>query len=476
MGQLDSIHQAMRGIGTPMDLIESTQEERVFQEEVKEFIEHELSRSKKAYDKAMAEAVGSAVGQALSRHLDRSYQFEDRRATNQERQLAGKPVNKPSAYERDRRREREHLAKSIKVQKESERIAARNEKEQTPEQKAMRSLLAPPRSLKAVHPPSWEDEDDHGVRRSLDRPPHEKLGVYSEAEKKKAEAAVVARALAAQRRKDRTLEKIGGGSQAIPSVTLSGDPYTFEDVRATNQQRQLAEEKARREKAARDRQRDISGPNRGGPGQGGDYGGDGDDFDPSGRFHQGGLIDDGNPAVSSQAHPVIAQEGEFVLSKPAVAALGVGNVARLNRISSAQPGRAAGLREALAEIAGGPSKDDAALRNMLADERYHSGLPGERGDYYFKVRREYKLAYPGDAQGRPILAEGGLIDDGDPRVCRDDYPVRAPEGAFVLSRGAVNLLGADLLGRINAAGLSNDRVLLKAVKKALAAGGSQALS
>ena len=403
---------------------------------------------------------------------DLNYRQETKKNFKSHGQKVTVPISPPNApptlNELYEQKKQETLAKAIKVQKAINTSVAKQTGKPASPPLARRSLLAPARTLTDVHPSSPSKVEKSATLSPYGHPPQERR--RSLLDDPNPSASTIAEKMAARQRARRAaIENSKNDQNPTSPERYSANDFAFEDARANNQARQMAEDKARRDREnASKGGASNSGTNRGGPGMGGSYGGGGDGFDPSGRFHQGGLIDDGDPSGASPAQPIIAQEGEFVLSKKAVTSLGVETVAHLNALASTAPHQASRVSEALNQIAGGPPKDIEALIVMLLDDRYLKGQPGERDDYYAKVRREFKLVYPGDGQGRPILFDGGLIDDGDASTRLDDYPIRAPEGVFVLSRRAVAIFGPHLLNRINAASHANDMVLIKAVKKALA--------
>lgn len=143
-----------------------------------------------------------------------------------------------------------------------------------------------------------------------------------------------------------------------------------------------------------------------------------------GILHEGGPVSDRDPATQDPALPVIVQEGEFVLSPPAAQALGPDLARGLNRLAAEDTKGAACLR--------------ARLEAVL-DGRVSAGN-----------------------------AAGGVVSDGNPATHVDNLPGRLPEGAFVLTRKAVQALGPKLLSRLDGAMRSGNRAVLDQVRKLLA--------
>jgi exonuclease VII small subunit len=113
------------------------------------------------------------------------------------------------------------------------------------------------------------------------------------------------------------LQRYGGykndsGGYTIPSGSFSG---TIRDVSIPGGDRP--------DFGGTFQSRDFS--NRGGPGMGGNYGGGGDAFDPSGRFAAGGLVRlmAGGGAVNTRDRvPALLEPGEFVIRRPMAKAIG----------------------------------------------------------------------------------------------------------------------------------------------------------
>ena len=185
-------------------------------------------------------------------------------------------------------------------------------------------------------------------------------------------------------------------------------------------------------------------------------------------FHKGGAVPaDGDPRTESRK--AIVQEGEFVLAPATTQAVDPDLVAAMNAMAAASPEKARKLREALAAILGdGPALSEETLKNRLASERnyWRSGPEGDAKRWWYAT--EYRFAFPDDQDGRTDRADGGLVSDGDRARRRADLPADLPEGGFVLSRQAVRAFGANLLGRLNAAGLVENAQALTEVRRAIA--------
>ena len=181
-----------------------------------------------------------------------------------------------------------------------------------------------------------------------------------------------------------------------------------------------------------------------------------------GIFHEGGEVTDRTP---TSPEPVVVQEGEFVLSPTGTKALGSDLAGALNRLA-ADPGAAEALKANLETVLGsGGPLSEKGLRDLMEDRRYWDK---QDPDLVARVAAEFKLAYPGGEDGKPIPAEGGLVSDGDPRTTVDDLGAALPEGAFVFSREAVKAFGPDLLARLNAHALAGDHARLAQAKRAVA--------
>jgi hypothetical protein len=197
-----------------------------------------------------------------------------------------------------------------------------------------------------------------------------------------------------------------------------------------------------------------------------------DDEDRNGPFpilfHQGGAVPaDGDPRT--EVREAIVQEGEFVLAPVTAQAVDPDLVAAMNAMAAASPDKARKLRDALAAILGdGPALSEEALKKRLASERdyWRSGPEGDAKRWWYAT--EYRFAFSDDQDGRTDRADGGLVTDGDRARRRDDLPAELPEGGFVLSRQAVRAFGANLLGRLNAAGLVENASALTEVRRAIA--------
>ena len=185
-------------------------------------------------------------------------------------------------------------------------------------------------------------------------------------------------------------------------------------------------------------------------------------------FHKGGAVPaDGDPRTD--ACKAIVQEGEFVLAPVTTQAVDPDLVAAMNAMASGSPERAAKLRAALAAILGdGPALSEEALKKRLAGERdyWRSGPEGDARRWRYAT--EYRFAFPDDQDGRTARQDGGLVSDGDWARRQEGLPARLPEGGFVFSRNAVRAFGANLLGRLNAAGLVENAPALTEVRRAIA--------
>ncbi len=349
-----------------------------------------------------------------SRKLDRAYAFEDSRATNQERQAE---MQRQAEMKRQAAIETEKFARVQAIEKRrAERLERQEEKERMA--RLAREQAALISETESETPPEnrFGKGGVGGGRKSLglSKPP----------------TPVVDKVYAARKRSgdiDPWTEQPSASSVSPPPPPPPMSP---------------AEERKRDPRAGEAEAKAAMGdPNRGGPGMGGSYGGDGDAFDPSGRFHGGGLVTEGDP---DDGVPVAAlvQEGEFLFPKAAVDAIGADVLQALNGL---EPERAAAVRELIGRAV--PRDDEQTLRRLMDSRAYLDPWSVERDDTRARVKRGFELIYPGGFDP----ASGGVIADHDPETRLDDLPAVLGEGSFVLSRRALALLGEDGAGALNTA-------------------------
>ncbi len=138
----------------------------------------------------------------------------------------------------------------------------------------------------------------------------------------------------------------------------------------------------------------------------------------------------------------VVQEGEFLFSPRAAERLGVDLLTILNEIPKRKQTEVRRILDQvlLADGLEGEVRRDgeAALRQIMNRSEYSNPYHKERPKAYAQVRRGFLLAYPNE----PFRSEdGGLISDGNPLLTVEDLPLELGEGAYVLSRQAVQRLG-----------------------------------
>ncbi|MCG8511002.1 MAG: hypothetical protein MI741_17400 [Rhodospirillales bacterium] len=189
------------------------------------------------------------------------------------------------------------------------------------------------------------------------------------------------------------------------------------------------------------------------------------------EWHEGGLVSDHDPVLGEAAVSVNAQEGEFVLSRAAVALLGEDLLARINDALRHGDRQTAGrLRHVFhAHLSPEPALPEADIKALMSERPYwdshHPDHPASRA----WVAREFRVAFPGYSNMDKDDHIGGLITDHDPDTYLDDFRLDIPEEAFVVSRIATRLAGIPALARLNALAEGGDPALAAHLKRDLQA-------
>ena len=143
----------------------------------------------------------------------------------------------------------------------------------------------------------------------------------------------------------------------------------------------------------------------------------------------------------------------------AVEVLGVDLLSALNKTGAKD---APALRNLLEQAL--PVDSEQAIRELMRSPEYQNSSNSEYSETFGRVQRGFAGLYP-DSVFRS--EDGGVITDGNIDTYQDNLPAQLGEGSFVLSRSAVKLLGAELLGRLNAAARSGEGMRISKLRHKL---------
>ncbi|MBL6945723.1 MAG: hypothetical protein ISR47_03700 [Rhodospirillales bacterium] len=189
------------------------------------------------------------------------------------------------------------------------------------------------------------------------------------------------------------------------------------------------------------------------------------------QWHDGGVVTDHDPVIDEVAINVTAQEGEFVLSRAALAMLGEDLMGRVNRaLRTGDSQTISRLRHVLHSTLGGhDALPEADIKASMNERAYWDQTDPGHTSAHARVAREFRVAFPGHSDMDKAEHIGGMITDHDPDTYLDDYKIDIPEGAFVVSRTATRLAGLPALMRLNALAEGSDAALAATLKRELEA-------
>jgi hypothetical protein len=187
---------------------------------------------------------------------------------------------------------------------------------------------------------------------------------------------------------------------------------------------------------------------------------------PTGTWHHGGLITDGDPATGGPME-VIVQEGECWVPPAAVEGMGLDLLRALNSLGRRDPRAAARANAGLVELLGnhGPLSDDQ-LTLLHQEDNCRTPDHPDRHQAFATRMREHRMVH-GRGDG-PFLERGGAIRGNDPRQNGEDVPKRLPEGGFVLRREAAGRFDHNVLARLTSAALVEDHWTVDAARRVVA--------
>ena len=188
-------------------------------------------------------------------------------------------------------------------------------------------------------------------------------------------------------------------------------------------------------------------------------------------LHEGGVVSDNDPVIDEVAINVTAQEGEFVLSRAALAMLGEDLMGRVNRaLRTGDSQTISRLRHVLhSRLGGQDAMPEADIKASMNERAYWDANDPGHTSAHARVAREFRVAFPGHSDMDKAEHIGGMITDHDPDTYLDDYKIDIPEGAFVVSRTATRLAGLPALMRLNALAEGSDAALAATLKRELEA-------
>ena len=189
------------------------------------------------------------------------------------------------------------------------------------------------------------------------------------------------------------------------------------------------------------------------------------------QWHDGGVVTNNDPVLNEVAINVTAQEGEFVLSRAALAMLGEDLMGRVNRaLRTGDRDTITRLQQVLHSTLGAHAAlPEADLKASMNERAYWDQNDPHHDAAHARVAREFRVAFPGHSDMDKAEHIGGMITDHDPDTYLDDYKIDIPEGAFVVSRTATRLAGLPALMRINALAEGSDAALAATLKRELEA-------
>jgi hypothetical protein len=187
---------------------------------------------------------------------------------------------------------------------------------------------------------------------------------------------------------------------------------------------------------------------------------------PTGTWHDGGLISDGDPSTGG-AMEVIVQEGECWVPPAAVEGMGLDLLRAMNSLGRRDPRAAARANAGLVELLGnhGPLSDDQ-LTLLHQEDNCRTPDHPDRHQAFAARMREHRMVH-GRGDG-PFLERGGAIRGDDPRHNGEDVPKRLPEGGFVLNREAAGRFDHNVLARLTSAALVEDHWTVDAARRVVA--------